>query len=293
MGTWIQTQIKNTQFPHSITWATSNDHYDIRNPVAVRQQIQNMRPDWIIHLAAQSAVPLSFKNPAETFDINFTGTLNLLKALKEEHFNGTLLLVSSADAYGLVPETELPITENRPLAPRNPYAVSKAACELLCQQWGYSENIKILIARPFNHIGPGQSPKFAISSFAKQISEISLGKRHPHIEVGDIETTRDFTDVRDVVSAYFALLENGIPGEIYNICNGTEIKISEMLNKLIALANIKADIVQNNANLRPAEQRRMIGSNHKLTSATQWKPHFNLDNTLNDILNDWKRKLDQ
>ncbi|MHB1647109.1 MAG: GDP-mannose 4,6-dehydratase [bacterium] len=163
--------------------------------------------DAVIHLAAQSFVPESFKNPLETFDVNFTGTYNLFSALKEYGFHGKILYISSGDIYGLVSEDKLPITEDYPLKPRNPYAVSKVAAEALCYQWSMTEGIEIVIARPFNHIGPNQSERFVVSSFAKQIAEIELGLRKPVISAGNIDITRDFLDVRDVADAYKLLLE--------------------------------------------------------------------------------------
>ena len=166
--------------------------------------------DAVIHLAAQSFVPESFKNPLETFDVNFTGTYNLFSALKEYGFHGKILYISSGDIYGLVSEDKLPITEDYPLKPRNPYAVSKVAAEALCYQWSIAEDIEILIARPFNHIGPNQSERFAVSSFAKQIAEIELGLRKPVLNTGNIDITRDFLDVRDVADAYKLLLEKGM-----------------------------------------------------------------------------------
>jgi GDP-4-dehydro-6-deoxy-D-mannose reductase len=166
--------------------------------------------DAVIHLAAQSFVPESFKNPLETFDVNFTGTYNLFSALKEYGFHGKILYISSGDIYGLVSEDKLPITEDYPLKPRNPYAVSKVAAEALCYQWSTTEGIEIVVARPFNHIGPNQSERFAVSSFAKQIAEIELGLRKHVLNAGNIDITRDFLDVRDVADAYKLLLEKGI-----------------------------------------------------------------------------------
>lgn len=291
VGAWIQRFLQEIPEKNHYIWTTPKDKLEIRDFDAIRRQIKESRPDWVIHLAAQSSVPISFKNPGETFDINLKGTLNLLHALSAENFTGRLLFVGSADAYGIVPEIELPVSESHPLAPRNPYAVSKAACELLCRQWNYTEGIDIVIARPFNHIGPGQSPQFAVASFAKQIAEISLGMRSPQIEVGDIDTTRDFTDVRDVVAAYLALLLHGKSGEIYNVCSGKERTLRSMLERLLVLAGINAEIVNKQENRRPAEQRRMVGSNTRLIAATGWQPHYYLEATLIDILNDWKRKL--
>ncbi|MHB1664732.1 MAG: GDP-mannose 4,6-dehydratase [bacterium] len=203
--------------------------------------------DAVIHLAAQSFVPESFKNPLETFDVNFTGTYNLFSALKEYGFHGKILYISSGDIYGLVSEDKLPITEDYPLKPRNPYAVSKVAAEALCYQWSITEDIEIVIARPFNHIGPNQSERFAVSSFAKQIAEIELGLRKPVLNTGNIDITRDFLDVRDVAGAYKLLLEKGMnckeqESEI-DIKTESSVKTSAKTNvskEINALTKVKA-----------------------------------------------------
>jgi GDP-4-dehydro-6-deoxy-D-mannose reductase len=182
--------------------------------------------DAIIHLAAQSFVPESFKNPLETFDVNFTGTYNLFRALKAYGFYGKILYISSGDIYGLVSEDKLPITEDELLKPRSPYAVSKVAAEALCYQWSITEDMEIIIARPFNHIGPNQSERFAVPSFGKQIAEIELGLRKPVISTGNIDITRDFLDVRDVAEAYKLLLEKAMNFKE----QGTEINIKTESN---------------------------------------------------------------
>jgi GDP-4-dehydro-6-deoxy-D-mannose reductase len=263
---------------------------DLRDASALAELCAETRPDRIIHLAAQSFVPQSFADPFETFDINFIGTLNLLQALKKSGFNGKMLFVGTGDVYGRVAPESLPVSENQPLKPRNPYAVSKVAAEALCYQWSQTENMHIVMARPFNHIGPGQSERFAVSDFAKQIVEIKLGKRDAEIFVGDIDVTRDFTDVRDVVRAYIMLLE-GRSGEIYNVCSGKEVSIRRVLEQLISLAGVHADIKQDGARFRPAEQRRVYGSCDKLAADTGWAPEINLEQSLVDILSCWEWEL--
>src|SRR5207302_554158 len=187
----------------------------------VLRAVKILRPRAVIHLAAHSWVPQSFKEPMETYDVNFVGTFNLLSALQKTGFHGRFLFVSSSDIYGQVSPEALPITEEHPSKPRSPYAVSKVAAEALCSQWSQTEtDIEIVVARPFVHIGPGQSDRFVISNFARQIIEIKRTRREALVEVGDIDVTRDFTDVRDVVRAYELLLARGVPGEVYNICSG-------------------------------------------------------------------------
>ena len=217
--------------------------------------------------------------------------MNLLQALKQSDFKGQLLFVGSGDMYGLVPPASLPIAESFPLKPRNPYAVSKVAAEALCYQWSQTECMNIVMARPFNHIGPGQSERFVVSDFARQIMEIKLGKRAAEIDVGDIDVTRDFTDVRDVVRAYLMLLREGKNGEAYNVCSGKEISIREILQQLMALAGVQASIRQDSARFRPAEQRRVYGACDKLLAASGWQPEISLEQSLVDNLNFWEWKL--
>ncbi|WP_139110812.1 GDP-mannose 4,6-dehydratase, partial [Acidithiobacillus thiooxidans] len=185
----------------------------------------------------------------------------------------------------------LPVREDHPLHPRNPYAVSKVAAEALCYQWSQTSSFEIVMVRPFNHIGPGQSPRFAIADFARQVTEIRLDRREPVLQVGDIDVTRDFTDVRDVVRAYALLLEKGRNGGIYNVCSGREYRIRDLLRQLLALAGIEATIEQDPVRLRRAEQRRMVASFDLLHQDTGWQPAIPMEESLQDLLNDWKEQL--
>ncbi|MBU2763743.1 GDP-mannose 4,6-dehydratase [Acidithiobacillus caldus] len=267
------------------------DGLDLRDRQALSVFVAELRPNAVIHLAAQSFVPAAFENPRETFDINFTSTLNLLEALHAAEFRGRMLFVGSGDTYGQVPETDLPVREDHPLRPRNPYAVSKVAAEALCYQWSQTSGFEIVMVRPFNHIGPGQSPRFVLADFARQVMEIHLGRRVPVLQVGDIDVTRDFTDVRDVVRAYGLLLERGRNGEVYNVCSGREYRIRDLLQQLLALAGVDARIEQDPARLRRAEQRRMVASFAALERDTGWQPAIPMEQSLQDLLNDWEKKL--
>jgi len=264
---------------------------DLRDADRLRRAVGRIAPDAVIHLAAQSFVPESFARPRETYEINFLGTLNLLEALKAANFAGRFLFVGSGDSYGLVAPDELPIDEAQPLRPRSPYAVSKAAAEALCYQWSQSEAFALVMTRSFNHIGPGQSERFVVSDFARQVVEIRKGLRPPLIRTGDIDVARDFTDVRDVVAAYLLLLEQGRRGEVYNVCSGSEQSIRDVLMRLLRLAGVEAAVEQDPLRLRRAEQRRMCGSPRKLERDTGWARKFSLDTSLADILNDWEAKL--
>jgi GDP-4-dehydro-6-deoxy-D-mannose reductase len=263
---------------------------DLRDANATAALVAAVRPDAVIHLAALSFVPDAFKDPAATFDVNVIGTLRLLQALKAHGFAGRMLFVGTGDVYGRVTEDALPITERRLPAPRNPYAVSKLAAEALCFQWTATEGMEIVMARPFNHIGPGQSERFVISDLAHQLVEIGAGRRAPVIEVGDIDVTRDFTDVRDVVRAYFALLERGKSGEIYNVSSGVERSVRSLLERLMALSGVAARIEPQAARLRRAEQRRVVGDPTKIRAATDWTTTTPLDDSLQAILDYWKNQ---
>lgn len=260
--------------------------WDIRNQDMVDDWIRKTEPDSIIHLAAQSFVPRAFEDPKETLDINVFGTLNLLQALKRSKFGGRLIYVSSGDVYGQVPESLLPVGEDRFPEPRNPYAVSKLAAEQLCLQWHRSDQMDVIIARPFNHVGPGQGRQFVLPAMARQIVAIATGQQPSVLNVGDIDTTRDFTDVRDVVNAYTALLQRGSTGSVYVIGSGTERRIRDLIQGMCKLAGVSPEIRQDPARMRPADQRRMVADASRLRRDTGWSPSISIETTLNDILED-------
>lgn len=287
VGSHLQKAVSRPDWQSTFEVVCADTQFDITDRTSLDSALSRAQPDAVIHLAAQSHVPTSYADPKETYRVNFLGTLNLLEALDESRFTGRLLFIGSADTYGLVPETDLPIREEQPLHPRNPYAVSKVAAEALCYQWSQTGPFEIIMARPFNHIGPGQGESFAVSGFAKQIAEIALGLRPPEIQVGDLDVTRDFTDVRDIVDAYLELLIKGKSGEVYNVGSGQERRISEILNSLISIAGISANTIVDTARFRPAEQRRVVCDARKLISQTGWKPSRQLHETLNEILQYW------
>lgn len=263
---------------------------DVRDQGAIRALVEGAPPDAVIHLAAQTFVPEAFRDPRATFEINLLGTLNLLQALQHARFAGRFIYVSTGDVYGAVPEAALPVGETRAVAPRNPYAVSKVAAEALCRQWCMTEGLDVVVVRPFNHIGPSQSDRFVVADFAHQVAAIKRGRRPARVAVGDIDVTRDFTDVRDVVRAYFALLERGCAGEIYNVCSGTEHSIRSILERLARLAGVDVALEQESGRFRKAEQRRMRGDPAKLVAATGWNTTTPLDASLAAMLEHWENK---
>ena len=263
---------------------------DLVDANAVAALVATVRPDWLLHLAAVSHVPQSFREPRRTLEVNVIGTLNVLMALRDAAFRGRMIYVSSGDVYGRVDDDDLPVTEAHLPRPRSPYAVSKLAAEALCAQWAITEGLDVLIARPFNHIGPGQGDQFVVSGFARQVNAIAHGGAEPVVEVGDIDVTRDFLDVRDVIAAYFRLFARGRTGETYNVCSGVERSVRQVLERLLELAGVHATTRAASGRMRPAEQRRMRGSNARLSRDTGWSPSVDLDDSLRAILAYWENE---
>ena len=251
-------------------------------------------PDAVIHLAAITFVPQSQKDPIGTWQTNFFGTLNLLEWARQQKPGTKILLVSSGEIYGAPKsDVDLPFTEKSCPAPTNIYSATKAACETAAIQYRNIWQIPIVIARSFNHIGPGQSENFVTQAFAKQIAEIALGKSEPIVRVGNLSAERDFTDVRDVVRAYRMLISNDIASDspIFNICSGKAVMIQLILDSLIKLSgkNIKVQI--DRQKLRPIDTPIIYGSYQKLLDATGWKPKIALKKSLSDIFKWWMKKL--
>jgi len=282
-------------FPHSrwagrAEWLLAPPGLDVRDGAALRAWVDDARPDHVLHLAAQSFVPAAFRDPAGTLAVNVGGTLNLLQALSGAGFQGRFLYVSSADVYGAVPVLAMPVAEDRLPEPRNPYAVSKLAAETLCRQWHFSEGLDVFVARPFNHTGAGQDDRFVLSSFARRIARIAAGLQELLLEVGNLDVTRDFSDVRDILDAYLALFDAGKPGEVYNVCSGVERRLSDVLQGMLTTAGVQARIVTATARLRPNEQVRMVGDNQKLRADTGWRPQCQFEETLAAMLAWWREK---
>jgi len=264
---------------------------DIRDKKALVKCLSERPPAAVLHLAALSFVPDSFDSPETTFEVNFLGTLRLLEVLAETGFTGRFLFVGTGDAYGVVAPEALPIHEGLPLRPRNPYAVSKAAAEALCYQWSQTGPFEIVMVRPFNHIGAGQATTFAISNFAHQLAEISTGLRPPILHTGNIDITRDFTDVADVLSAYALLLASGHSGEVYNVCSGIERSVRSLLERLIDISNVGAKVTTDPSRFRPAEQPRVCASYEKLSRHTGWHPKVPIDETLFNLYRYWEHEI--
>lgn len=264
---------------------------DLRDTASIDAELGASAPDAVLHLAAQSFVPASFEDPRATLEVNLLGTLNLLQALQRTGFGGRFVYVSSADVYGRVPADRMPIDESRCPEPRNPYAVSKLAAEALCRQWHHSDGLDLVVARPFNHIGAGQDPRFVVSGLAREFAQIGLGRQTARISAGDLAVSRDFTDVRDVVQAYFGLLERGAPGATYNVCSGRPTGLLEVIGHLREITGIDPEIVVDPAKLRPNEQKIAYGSARAIADATGWAPTIDLRQSLLDIHSFWQQEI--
>lgn len=281
------------QLPGCVGLSALRPWLDIRDKAALIEVLSALKPQRVVHLAAQSFVPESFRDPETTFSVNFIGTFRLLEALQESGFTGRLLFVGTGDVYGPVTAADLPLKEERALHPANPYAVSKLAAEALCGQWSRSRSthFEIVMARPFNHIGPGQATAFVVADFARQIARIRQGLAPAVLSVGNIQVTRDFTDVQDVIAAYGLLLEAGAAGGVYNVCSGIERRLDDIIQQLLNCAGIEARIEIDPTRYRPAEQPRVYGDNTKLIATTGWQPRIPLASSLKTIYSYWEQEI--
>ena len=266
----------------------SDREVDVTDRDCVRAELRRLRPDALIHLAAQSSVAASFEDPLEAFRINFLGSLNVLAAMQEEAPHGRVLLIGSSDAYGSEAGGAQPIRESAPLRPESPYARSKAAAELLGSA-AAGNGFDVVRVRSFTHIGAGQSDGFVASSFARQLVEIAEGLREPVLRVGNLDSVRDFLDVRDVVEAYWRLLDSRAPADIYNVASGCGVPLRRLLDELIALAGVAPDVEIDPKRYRPPDH--WVGDASRLRAATGWEPTVPLRQTLDDLLRYWRERV--
>ena len=262
---------------------------DLLDKNRVLEIISKVKPDKIFHLAGQSAVGLSWKNPTLTFDVNVNGTINLLEVLRVKNINTKILIIGSSDQYGIIKEEDCPINENQEQNPQSPYGISKKTQEEIALLYSKVYNMNIIVARPFNHIGPGQNKNFVVPDFASKIIDIERGAV-PIIKVGNLDTYRDFTDVRDIVRAYVLLLEKGNIGEIYNIGSGKAIRVQEILDKLINLSRLPISVEIDPDKFRPIDVPLVLCDNSKINSDTGWEPQISIDKTLIETLEYWRNK---
>lgn len=264
---------------------------DIMDQTAVRQILEKERPDYIFHLAAQSSVALSWEQPGLTVDINIKGSLNILDAARTLDYQPRILLIGSGEEYGYVHGEGAPLREDTALRPGNIYAATKACQNMLGEIYAQAYRMNIMMVRAFNHIGPNQSARFVVSDFCRQVAEIELGKIEPIIRVGNLGAKRDFSDVRDVVRAYAALMEKGTPGEIYNVGSGRAVEIRNILDLILQHSSVPIKVEIDPAKMRPIDVKVIVPDIQKLTECTGWQPEIPLEKTIEDTLQYWRKTL--
>jgi GDP-4-dehydro-6-deoxy-D-mannose reductase len=261
---------------------------DVRDAKAVHSLLREIKPAQIYHLAGITAVDVSWANPRLTYEVNLFGALNVFEAAMNLPLPPRILNVSSSQVYAPASGA---LTEESPLRPGSPYAASKAMAELLAGQYRDREAGSILTVRPFNHTGCGQPPNFVLPSIAKQFAEIEVGRRQPKLSLGNIHVGRDFTDVRDVVRAYASVLEKGSASEVYNVCSGTPVFLSDIIQMFQKISGIHINIEIDPKKVRPGEVAEIYGDPGKLRAATGWLQEIPLQKTVEDILNFWRSQL--
>ncbi len=261
---------------------------DLRDATSTRDAIEEIRPDWIFHLAAQSFVPTSWNAPTESLVTNIIGQLNVFEAVRKIKLDCRIQIACSSEEYGMVHPDEVPIRETNPLRPLSPYAVSKVGQDMLAYQYYMSYRTDVVRTRGFNHTGPRRPPIFVCSDFAKQLVDIERGLRPPVIRVGNLEARRDFTDVRDIARGYWLALEKGRSGEVYNLCSGSSHRIRDVLDMLVAMSGLTVEIAQEPSRMRPSDVPHLEGDNAKFAADTGWKPVIPFEQTLRDLLDFWR-----
>jgi len=264
---------------------------DLTDAEATKAAMDAVQPDMVIHLAAQSHVPTAYRDPWSTLRNNILGQLNLLEAFVATSQCPRILVIGSGDEYGRAGAQDMPLTEDHPLQPENPYSVSKVTQDVMGYQYYASYGLPIVRVRPFNHVGPGQSDRFVLPAFASQIAQIEARKRPPVISVGNLTPARDFTDVRDVVEAYRLALLHGVPGEVYNVASGQAVAIQSLLDHLIACTALQIELRVDEARYRPADIPVIYGSSAKLQRDAGWIPRIPLRQTIEDVLNEWRTRV--
>ncbi len=268
---------------------------DVTDFPRVNTLVREIRPERILHLAGQAFVPTSLQDPMKTFHANIIGGLNILESARLQLVSSgkspAVLVVTSGEVYGRVGAHQLPATESLPLIPNTPYSASKASLDMIAQQYAVCFGVNVIIARPFNHAGPRQSPSFVVSDFGKQFAEIAAGIRKPVIRAGNISVMRDFTDARDVVRAYWKLFERTSDDFVFNVASGRGVEIREIILMLQEISGVTVTIAQDEARLRTYDVPKVVASYERLQNATGWTPQIPFRQTLQDVYDYWAREL--
>lgn len=264
---------------------------DMADAFSMKKLIGAVLPDRIFHLAAQSFVLASWHYPAQTLDTNVMGELNIFEAVRDAGIDPLIQIAGSSEEYGLVLPNEVPMKETNPLRPLSPYAVSKVTQEMLAYQYHKSYGLRTITTRGFNHTGPRRGHVFVTSNFARQIARIEKGLQPPVMMVGDLTSKRDWTDVRDTVRAYWLTLEKCTPGEVYNIGSGNSRAVQEVLDILVSLSDVRIDVKQDPARMRPSDVKILWADPSKFQAATGWRPEIRFEKTLEDLLDYWRKRV--
>jgi GDP-4-dehydro-6-deoxy-D-mannose reductase len=266
---------------------------DLRDRTAVRAMLEQVAPEVIFHLAGQAFPPISWDDPWDTLENNIRAEVNVLDGLVKLGAGSHVMVVGSGDEYGLVRPEDLPLREDDPLRPNSPYAVSKVAQDMLGLSYFLSHGLPVVRVRSFNHIGPRQSESFVVPAFAKQIAAIEAGLQEPVVCVGNLSARRDFTDVRDVVRAYYLVVTQGQPGEVYNIGSGRACAIQAILDILLSYSRVAIRVESDPARMRPSDTLEIQCDTSKLYAATGWQPTIPLEQSLRDVLDEWRARMSQ
>jgi GDP-4-dehydro-6-deoxy-D-mannose reductase len=264
---------------------------DLRDAELTARVLEHYQPEIIYHLAGQAHVPRAFSDPADTLITNVVGQINLFEGCRAAGIDPVIVVAGSAEIYGAVDPDSIPIDESVPLRPNNPYASSKAAQDIYAAQYVASYGMKIVRSRPFNHVGPGQSDRFVVSSFARQIAEVEAGLAEPVVLVGNLDPIRDFLDVRDVVRAYTLIADERFSGQVFNIASGQGTRVRDILDMLVSAATCEIDVRIDPERMRPSDVPEFRGDATRLRSATGWQPEFPLQQSITDVLNDWRSRI--
>jgi GDP-4-dehydro-6-deoxy-D-mannose reductase len=262
---------------------------DVLDRAAVARAIADKRPEDVYHCAGAAHVAQSWTDARETLAANVLGTHHVLDGLRCAHISARVLIPGSSYIYR---QSTHALTEDDPIGPASPYGLSKLAQEILGRRAPVEDNQKVFLTRSFNHIGPRQDPSYAAPGFARQIAMIEAGRLAPTIEVGNLDAARDLTDVRDTVRAYRGIVENGRPGVVYNVCSGKATKIKEVLDRLVAMSRVPVTIRVDKSRYRPNDNPLLLGDGSRLEKETGWMPAIPLDQTLADLLNYWRKRVE-
>ncbi len=304
VGAYLVRHLKNdlgqevavTKMPHeqlNIDGVDMDDievlNLNILNEDEIVELFNKVHPDYIFHLAAQSSVSVSWKNPALTIDVNVKGGVNVLEALRKLDYKPRTLLIGSGEEYGHIRPGETPITEDNNTRPGNIYAATKACQNMLGKIYADAYGLNVMMVRAFNHIGPNQTPLFVVADFCKQVAEIEAGKQEPIIRVGNLSAARDFTDVRDVVRAYAMLVAKGQPGETYNVGSGHAVVIDEILKMILKNSDKDIRVEVDKSKLRPVDVPIIEADITKLQQVTGWSKEIDLEQTIRETLDYWRK----